>query len=98
MGAPGGAPRIGARVIEGFLLCQSSQWGRGETIRPLDRHVASCQSTSVAQEPGMTNRGIVPVEVKPTTVPQPNGEMKLGAGAADLSPQQIRVTRVTASR
>jgi hypothetical protein len=46
----------------------------------------------------MTNRGIVPVEVKPTTVPQPNGEMKLGAGAADLSPQQIRVTRVTASR
>ena len=37
----------------------------------------------------MTNRGIVPVEVKPTTVPQPNGEMKLGAGAADLSPQQI---------
>ena len=47
----------------------------------------------------MTNRGIVPVEVKPTTVPQPNGEMKLGAGAADLSPQQIRkATRVTASR
>ena len=45
----------------------------------------------------MTNRGIVPVEVKPTTVPQPNGEMKLGAGAADLSPQQIGVTRVTAS-
>ena len=41
----------------------------------------------------MTNRGIVPVEVKPTTVPQPNGEMKLGAGAAALSPQQIRVTR-----
>ena len=44
----------------------------------------------VAQELGMTNRGIVPVEVKPITVPQPNGEVKLGAGAADLSPQQIR--------
>ena len=42
----------------------------------------------VAQELAMTNRGVVPVEVKPITVPQPNGEMKLGAGAADLSPQQ----------
>jgi rare lipoprotein A len=44
----------------------------------------------VAQELEMTNRGVVPVEVKPIAVPQPNGEMKLGAGAADLTPQQIR--------
>jgi hypothetical protein len=41
----------------------------------------------------MTNRGIVPVEVKPTTVPQPNGEMKLGAGAADLSPRSLASRR-----
>src|SRR5437763_1525709 len=36
----------------------------------------------VAQELAMTNRGVVPVEVKPITVPQSNGETKLGAGAA----------------
>ena len=39
----------------------------------------------VARELAMTNRGVVPVEVKPIMVPQPNGEMKLGAGAADLN-------------
>jgi rare lipoprotein A len=44
----------------------------------------------VAQELAMTNRGVVPVEVKPIAVPQPNGDVKLGAGAADLTPQQIR--------
>jgi rare lipoprotein A len=47
----------------------------------------------VAQELDMTSRGVVPVEVKPIAVPQPNGEMKLGAGAADLSPQQLREAR-----
>jgi peptidoglycan lytic transglycosylase len=53
----------------------------------------------VAQELAMTNRGVVPVEVKPIAVPQPNGEVKLGAGAADLSPQQIReVSRLSMSR
>ena len=34
----------------------------------------------------MTSYGVVPIEVKPITVPQPNGEVKLGAGAADLTP------------
>ena len=48
----------------------------------------------VAQELEITKRGVVPVEVKPIAVPQPNGEVKLGAGAADLTPQQVR----TASR
>jgi rare lipoprotein A len=53
----------------------------------------------VAEELAMTKRGIVPVEVKPITVPQPNGETKLGAGAAELSPQQIReIGGITASR
>jgi rare lipoprotein A len=53
----------------------------------------------VAQELEMTKRGVVPVEVRPITVPQPNGEMKLGAGAADLSPQRVReVSRVSTPR
>ena len=53
----------------------------------------------VAEELAMTHRGVAPVEVKPITVPQPNGETKLGAGAAELTPQQIReVSRIAASR
>ena len=47
----------------------------------------------------MLKHGVVPVEVKPITVPQPNGEMKLGAGAADLTPQEVRVaSRVSTPR
>jgi rare lipoprotein A len=50
----------------------------------------------VAQELDLRKHGVVPVEVKPIAVPQPNGEVKLGAGAADLTPQQIRVATRTA--
>ena len=38
----------------------------------------------------MTDRGVMPVEVKPITVPQPSREVKLGAGAAALTPQEVR--------
>jgi peptidoglycan lytic transglycosylase len=44
----------------------------------------------VAQELEMSKHGVVSVEVKPIAVPQPSGEMKLGAGAADLTPQEVR--------
>ena len=53
----------------------------------------------VALELAMTKRGVAPVEVKPITVPQPNGETKLGAGAAELTPEQIReASRIATSR
>jgi rare lipoprotein A len=29
------------------------------------------------------------VEVKPITVPQPNGAVKLGAGAAEATPKEV---------
>jgi rare lipoprotein A len=52
----------------------------------------------VVQESEMSTHGVVPVEVKPIVVPQPNGEMKLGAGAAALTPQQVQqATRTTQS-
>jgi len=35
-------------------------------------------------------RGVVPVEVKPITVPQLDGAIKLGAGAAEASPRDLR--------
>jgi rare lipoprotein A len=40
--------------------------------------------------------GVAPVEVKPITVPQPEGGIKLGAGAADASPGEVhQATEVT---
>ena len=47
-------------------------------------------SPKVANEIGLKKHGVAPVVVKPIAVPQPNGEVKLGAGAADATPQQIR--------
>jgi rare lipoprotein A len=43
----------------------------------------------VAHQLGMIRRGVAPVIVKPIAVPQPDGAVKLGAGAAGLSPQEM---------
>lgn len=44
----------------------------------------------VANQLGMLSRGVAPVVVKPIAVPQPDGAVKLGAGAASLSPQEMK--------
>jgi rare lipoprotein A len=44
----------------------------------------------VANQLDIEKTGVVPVEVKPITVPQPQGGMKLGAGAAEASPQEVQ--------
>ena len=44
----------------------------------------------VARELDVTHKGVAPVEVKPITLPQPDGGVKLGAGAAEASPQEVR--------
>lgn len=44
----------------------------------------------VANELDLKQQGVVPVEVKPVTVPQPGGGVKLGAGAAEASPEEVR--------
>lgn len=44
----------------------------------------------VANQLGMLNQGVAPVVVRPIVVPQPNGAVKLGAGAASLSPQEMK--------
>ena len=80
------------------------QNGRSSTVRVEDRgpFVAGRVmdvTFKVAQELAMSKHGVVPVEVKPITVPQPNGDVKLGAGAADLTPQEIRgASRVSTPR
>lgn len=40
-------------------------------------------SPKVAEKLEMKKEGVAPVVVKPIEVPQPNGDIKLGAGAAD---------------
>ena len=47
-------------------------------------------SPKVARELDIRKLGVVPVVVKPIAVPQPNGEVKLGAGAAKASPQAVK--------
>jgi len=47
-------------------------------------------SPKVARDLDIRKQGVVPVVVKPITVPQPNGEVKLGAGAAEATPQEVK--------
>jgi rare lipoprotein A len=44
----------------------------------------------VANELDLKQKGVAPVEVKPITLPQPDGKIKLGAGAADSSPKEVQ--------
>jgi rare lipoprotein A len=44
----------------------------------------------VAGQLDAKEKGVVPVEVKPVTLPQPDGSVKLGAGAAESSPQEVQ--------
>jgi rare lipoprotein A len=46
-------------------------------------------SPGVARKLDIGKRGLAPVVVKPIAVPQPNGAVKLGAGAADATPQEV---------
>jgi rare lipoprotein A len=43
----------------------------------------------VADQLDLKEKGVVPVEVKPITLPQSDGGVKLGAGAAEASPQEV---------
>jgi rare lipoprotein A len=43
-----------------------------------------------AHQLGIEHQGVVPVVVKPITLPQPDGTVVLGAGAAEASAQEVR--------
>ena len=69
--------------------------GKTTTVRIEDRgpfvHDRIVDLTpKAAGELDMNRKGVVPVEVKPITLPKPDGTVVLGAGAADASPQQIQ--------
>lgn len=52
----------------------------------------------VAARLDMKHKGVAPVVVAPIAVPQPNGTVKLGAGAATTPPGQIRAAVRTTRR
>jgi rare lipoprotein A len=47
-------------------------------------------SPKAAANLDMKEKAVVPVEVKPITLPQPDGGVNLGAGAADVSPREVQ--------
>jgi len=47
-------------------------------------------SLKAAGQLGLKKRGVAPVEVSPITVPQKDGSVKLGAGAAEASREEVR--------
>ena len=46
-------------------------------------------SPAVADQLDLKKEGTAPVEVKPITVPQPDGAIKLGAGGAEATPKEV---------
>ncbi len=44
----------------------------------------------VADQIDIKHKGVASVEVKPITLPQPDGGVKLGAGAAEASPREVQ--------
>jgi rare lipoprotein A len=74
--------------------------GRTATVRIEDRgpfidgRVVDL-SPKVAGDLDIKKRGVAPVVVKPIVVPQPDGQVKLGAGAANASSQEIEQATAT---
>jgi rare lipoprotein A len=57
---------------------------------PFARNRVIDLAPKVAAQLDLKHQGIAPVVVKPITLPQKDGEVKLGAGAAEASPKEIR--------
>jgi rare lipoprotein A len=79
------------------------QNGKSATVRVEDRgpfikgRVVDV-TPAVADQLDMRKQGVVPVIVAPITVPQPDGAVKLGAGAAEASSEEVaQATRETAA-
>lgn len=68
--------------------------GRTATVRVEDRgpfvdgRIVDV-TPKVAEQLGMRKAGVIPVVVAPIAVPQPDGGLKLGAGAAEASAEEV---------
>ena len=79
------------------------QNGRSATVNvqdrgPYARGRVMDVSSSVADQLDLKKQGTALVEVKPITVPQPDGAVKLGAGAADATPKEVAQAAETTRR
>ena len=79
------------------------QNGRSATVNvqdrgPYARGRVMDVSPSVADQLDLKKQGTALVEVKPITVPQPDGAVKLGAGAADATPKEVAQAAETTRR
>ena len=69
--------------------------GKTETVKIQDRgpyvdgRIVDL-SPKMADRLQLKEKGVVPVEVKPITLPEPDGEVKLGSGAAEASSEEVR--------
>ena len=79
------------------------QNGKSETVKVEDRgpyvdgRVVDV-TPKVAKELELEKTGTAPVEVKPIAVPQPDGGVKLGAGAAEASPEEVKQATETSKQ
>ena len=79
------------------------QNGRSATVNvqdrgPYARGRVMDVSSSVADQLDLKKQGTALVEVKPITVPQPDGAVKLGAGAAEATPEEVAQAAETTRR
>ena len=70
------------------------QNGRSATVKVEDRGPYAAGrvidvSPTVADQLDLKKQGTAPVEVKPITVPQPDGAIKPGAGGAEATPKEV---------
>ena len=68
--------------------------GRTATVKVEDRGPYRAErvvdlAPKVADQLGMKQTGVAPVVVAPIVVPQPDGTVKLGAGAAEVSSKEL---------
>jgi rare lipoprotein A len=69
--------------------------GKSTTVRiedrgPYVRGRVVDLAPKAADQIDLKQKGVTPVEVKPITLPEPDGSVKLGAGAASASPEEVR--------
>jgi rare lipoprotein A len=79
------------------------QNGRSATVNvqdrgPYARGRVMDVSPAVADQLDLKKQGTAPAEVKPITVPQPDGAVKLGAGAAEATPKEVTQAAETTRR
>jgi rare lipoprotein A len=79
------------------------QNGRSATVNvqdrgPYARGRVMDVSPAVADQLDLKKQGTAPAEVKPITVPQADGAVKLGAGAAEATPKEVTQAAETTRR